>query len=321
MYLMLNGVFFLSGATGLIYEVVWGRMLATVLGSTVTATSIVMGVFMVGLALGARLFGSWGDKTARPLKLYACMEAGIGIGAMGADSILFRLHSWYPSLLSLSGSSWAMVLKTGIAAAFLLVPTMLMGGTLPVLSRCVVKRSQNIGRPVGSLYGANTLGALAGCLFSGFYAIERLGLLKTTLLAAGINMAIFICCFFLLPGNPAHTPPCRERANPKNEPAAPYFPPRGFLLVYAVSGATGLAYEVLWIRLLSVSFIGTSYGFAAMLATCLGSMALGSLCFANKADETPRPLFWFGSMQLGIAFWGACILLPYNLMRFCFLAR
>ena len=307
-------VFFLSGATGLVYEVVWGRMLATVLGSTVEAASIVMGVFMAGLALGARLFGSWGDKTSSPLRMYALLEAGIGISAFGVSAALPHLHHWYPNIVQSPGMLEALVLKIGIAVAFLLVPTMLMGGTLPVLSRYVIRKPQNMGNSVGTLYGLNTLGALVGCIFSGFFGIETLGLLETTNLASVINVGIFLCCFFLLSERPSPSDSCdKPPLTVENKTQTHSFKRReGFLWAYALSGATGLAYEVLWIRLLSTTFIGTSYGFAAMLATCLGGMALGSLSFRKKADETPHALAWFAAMQMGIACWGQLMLLPYK---------
>lgn len=318
MHWILKSVFFLSGATGLVYEVVWGRMLATILGSTVTAASIVMGVFLGGLALGARLFGVWGDGISRPLKMYAFLEAATGIAAIGVSLGLPYFQRWYPELVGLSGGNGVLALKIGIAAVFLLIPAMLMGGTLPVLSRHVVKSPQRLGNPVGTLYGLNTLGAFAGCLFSGFYSIEMIGLHGTTYLAAGINLGISFCCFFFFPEAPSSLAMSGD-ADPQVEAISgsgafpmSHVPPCGFLVVYAISGATGLAYEVLWVRLLASTFIGTSYGFAAMLATCLGGMALGSLCFRKKSDAVANPLLWFGGMQLGLAFWAGAMLLPYN---------
>ncbi|GEM_PF-1509073 len=317
MHWLLKLAFILSGATGLIYEIVWGRMLATSLGSTIVAASIVMGVFMGGLALGARFFGSRADKVSFPLKMYALLEAGIGISALVVSTVLPHLQQWYPALSRISGISENLFLKIAIAAIFLLIPAMLMGGTLPVLTRAVVRQPQKLGTPIGILYGLNTLGAFSGCIFSGFYSIEILGLLETTYMAVAINIGIFFCCFFLLSEKVAITSPAGNMARKKTTDTSSskhpsHVPPRWFLLAYAVSGATGLAYEVLWIRLLSNTFIGTSYGFAAMLGTCLGGMALGSLLFRKKADTVSHPLLWFGGMQAGLSVWAESMLLPYN---------
>jgi spermidine synthase len=318
MHWILKVAFFFSGATGLMYEIVWGRMLATVIGSTVLSASIVMGVFMGGLALGARFFGSWGDNISFPLKMYSFLEAALGLSALGVSIAIPHLHQWWPGLFHLTAGGDVWALRTGIAAIFLLPPTMLMGGTLPVLSRYVVKNPQHLGNPVGTLYGLNTLGACTGCLFSGFYAIESLGLLGTVYLSVGINLGIFFCCFFLFSEASSASALPQNRVHPAvNTPEygktpSPNAPPRGFLFAYALSGATGLAYEVLWIRLLANTFIGTSYGFAAMLGTCLTGMALGSLSFRKKADETLKPFLWFGGIQLGLAFWAQSLLLLYN---------
>ena len=186
------GCFLTSGATGLLYEVVWSRYLGLLLGSTTYAHTIVLATFMAGLGLGNHLFGRVADRTASPLAAYGWMELGIG-----AYALLFPLI--YPALTRLylvvggalgPDSAWVLPLKVVLGACSLLLPTTLMGGTLPMLSRALIREDAQIGQRVGLLYFINTAGAVLGCFLGGFWAVEALGLDTSMLAAAVANIVV-----------------------------------------------------------------------------------------------------------------------------------
>src|SRR5271170_7477806 len=171
--LLLCFLFVLSGSSGSIYEVVWLRMLSRTLGSTVYAASTILAVFMAGLALGSFVFGRIADRVRRPILLYACLEAGIGATAL----LSLGMNSWpipvYRAIYAMAGGSRAALTlgQVGLAAIALLIPTSLMGATLPTLCAFGVRRLGSIGRIVGVLYALNTLGAMAGVFAGGFILI------------------------------------------------------------------------------------------------------------------------------------------------------
>ena len=162
-------LFFVSGACGLIYQVVWTRMMTHVFGSTVLAVSTVLAAFMAGLALGSYYLGKRSHDSAEPLKRYAIYEFGIGGAALLVLLLLdhiIPLSIWMTNFL---GSSPYLFHSSRFIVVFLLIllPTTLMGATLPFLSQMVLTRPDSVGRGLGSLYATNTVGAVAGCLLAG----------------------------------------------------------------------------------------------------------------------------------------------------------
>ena len=166
-YLIL-AFFFLTGLTGLAYELVWIRLLILAFGSTQFAVTTVLVVFMAGLALGSLIFGRIADKTSSPLKLYAAIEVALGVYCVLSPSIFTAIKGAY---IAIGGHSAA---STGVSAAFeapqfalsflaLIIPTTLMGGTLPVLVKYLASGSGRIGFHTAVQYSVNTLGAVAGC--------------------------------------------------------------------------------------------------------------------------------------------------------------
>ena len=185
-------LFFLSGACGLVYQVVWARMLTVVFGATVLAVSTVLGAFMAGLALGSFFFGRYVDRIDRPLAVFALLETGIGLYALLFPTLLGQIGSSAVMLQTLDADGGALYpsLRFLISFLLLLIPTSLMGATLPVLSKFVVRRLSGVGVGVGLLYGINTLGAVAGVVLITFYLMEAIGLRVSTYSVAGINFAV-----------------------------------------------------------------------------------------------------------------------------------
>lgn len=188
-------LFFLSGITGLVYQIVWTRLLVLVFGNTLLATSTVLTSFMAGLAAGSYYFGVYIDRKSRPLiKLYALLEAGIGGFALVFPLLLGATTPLYVGLYrSLEGNLAILNLaRFAICFALIFLPTFLMGGTLPVLLKRFVGERRTIGHQVGLLYGLNTAGAVVGSLACGYYLLRVLGMQNTTWVAVGINLGVAV---------------------------------------------------------------------------------------------------------------------------------
>src|SRR5438270_1366747 len=184
--------FFASGASGLVYQVVWVRELVLVFGATTFAVSTVLTAFMGGLALGSFYFGRRSESLARPLRLYGLLEIGIGLYGLVVPFIFAALPVIYHPIwrwLQLSFFALSLV-RFFFAALVLIVPTALMGATLPVLASYYARDTHRIGLRVGSLYALNTFGAVIGAAVTGFALIPLLGMHATTATAAAINITL-----------------------------------------------------------------------------------------------------------------------------------
>lgn len=291
-------LFFISGVSGLIYETVWFRMLIRVFGGTLEATSTVLAVFMGGLALGAVLAGRRADGLKNPLKIYAWLEFLVAASALGATALMAGLPGLIAPLLPEGGSAGAAaataLLRVAVSAAVLLVPTALMGATLPLLSSGLAESTADSGGKISRLYALNTLGAALGVLAAGFLLIGHAGEKGAAALAAGLNLLIALR---VAAAAPADRQP-RRAPEPAPEAARGY---RTMLLVMAASGFTALAFEVLWARLLVLTIGSSVYAFSAMLAAYLLGIALGSLYAGEKADSAADPLPALARLQAAIA--------------------
>src|SRR4026207_1742206 len=189
---LLYVIFFLSGATGLVYEVIWVRLTGLVFGNTSHAISVVLGAFMAGLALGSWWLGGKSDRVDRPLKFYGVLEIGIGVSASLVPLAFGSLDSIYwalaPSLDRMPGGNGLVRFLTSFL--LLIVPTFLMGGTLPVLARFFTVAVQEVQRKVGLLYALNTFGAAFGTLTAALFFVPQLGNTRSTFLIAALNIGI-----------------------------------------------------------------------------------------------------------------------------------
>jgi spermidine synthase len=297
-------LFLFSGIASLIYQVVWVRMLTLVFGHTIYSVSIVLSAFMAGLGLGSYLWGRTIDKTGKPLLVYGKIEIFIGVSAALLSILLSNfspiyawLHQLLPDLLFL-----AAILKAVLAFLLVLIPTIFMGATLPVMCKYFATDDANLGQQVSYLYSINTLGAAAGCLFAGYFLIGFFGVLETALLAAGINLLIGLVCIgvfkkvepgfvcgFGLP-KPAFDRLQLDKANSL------------WLVISFLCGFTALAYEVVWTRLLVFSIGSTVYSFSLMLANFLFGITVGGLLiapfFRKKFDY--RLLLTFFQFGIGL---------------------
>src|SRR5438445_6250927 len=186
-------LFFLSGATGLIYELLWVRLLYQAFGSTIESVTTVVAAYMGGLGLGAWLLGRRADRHPRPAALYGWLELAIGAFAALSPLALTLVRQVYVALATglHAGAPVSVALRFGLAALVLLVPTTLMGGTLPVLTRAFAGSDRAALQPtLGRLYGLNTLGAVLGTALAGFVLIEHVGIRASLWGTALVNFAI-----------------------------------------------------------------------------------------------------------------------------------
>jgi spermidine synthase len=305
------GLFCVSGISGLLYEVAWTRMLHLLFGDTVLATSTVLTAFMAGLALGSWCSGRRIDRRPQALGIYAGLELGIGLSALLLPLALEAITPLYVWLHRQFHTTFVLLslVRFCLAFALLLVPTTLMGATLPVLSRYIVRTSAILGWSVGVLYALNTGGAVLGCFAAGYVLVGSLGLYQTVALGAVLNLGIALVVWsgrhwagdeLLAEALPAAAPVPQSQG-------VPVYSTREVVLVlwgFALSGFTALAYEVIWTRALTF-FIGNStYAFSAMLTTFLCGLALGSLIFARVSDWLRHLLPLLGLLQVGIGVYG-----------------
>ncbi len=307
----LLALFFASGACGLIYQVVWVRALTLTLSVSVYAVSTVLVAFMFGLGLGAAIAGRVADRLRRPLFAFGLAEIGVGALGFASLGILFDLGPAYAWLHNeLGGAGGAFVVgRFLLACGVLLGPCTLMGATLPLLSRAVIERNDQVGRAVGGLYAVNTLGAVAGCVAAGFVLIPALGLRTTTASAACLNLGVGLVAL-ALGRHATRTVGARPQVDAAPKPRISS-PALFAALAFAVSGFTAMGYEVLWTRALEQFTHNSTYAYTAMLATFLVGIGAGSAVAASFADRIRRPVALLGVVQIAIGISVVAALLLY----------
>jgi len=303
------GLFFLSGCASLIYQVVWMRMLIRVFGVTTLAVSTIIAVFMSGLALGAWLGGRRSGSDARGLRTYSFLELGAALAGCAGTALLLQLPEWYAAV---GGPSvFRPALRVTLSAAALLPPTMLMGATLPVLTRYVAEREESAGIGLAVLYGWNTLGAVVGVLGSGFVLLAALGEIRTVGCAVALNL---VCALSArLASRRFERTAVKEADRRRPEPLAAS---EGLLLtLFFASGFGALGLEVLWSRLI-VLLVGSSvYAYSLLLACVLSGIGIGGVLSAlwmKRGPSRREALSAYGGLQIGVAFSVALGLAAYQ---------
>ncbi|MBI5970225.1 MAG: fused MFS/spermidine synthase [Deltaproteobacteria bacterium] len=303
--------FFITGLTGLAYELVWIRLLILAFGSTQFAVTTVLVTFMAGLALGSLVFGRIIDRFSSPLKAYAAIETALGIYCILSPFIFSAVKGFYLSLSvvpeSAAHAAGFEAMQFMLSFLALIVPTTLMGGTFPALVKYFAGRSGRVGFHTAVPYAVNTLGAVAGCLLTGFYALYFIGV-KTTVYAAGavdilVGVAVFLVyCTGAKPEPRVGISTDAELPTSKGGEGSRWIN-RAVIAAFTLSGFASLVYEVLWSRVLSLVIGSSIYAFTVMLATFLIGIAAGSIIFAPFIDRRKTPLVWFASLEaiIGVA--------------------
>lgn len=293
-------IYFCSGLCSLIDEVVWVRLIKLTLGNTVYASSIVVSVFMGGLALGALIMGRYADRVKKPLKLYAILELCATLSALALPLVLGLADRIYPWFFVKFQSSPAalMCIQVIFSAGIVLLPSMVMGSTLPLLGRYVTRLEDRVGRLVGRLYAVNMLGAALGCYLAGFVLIRMIGVMGTLYLAAGINLLValggwVLSRFHESPFKDVQQPSSADRPDPGGDHAGER---RRFILMLAffVSGLTSIGYELIWMRSIVFLLGNYTYVFSAVLTIYLLGNVIGAWIGSRLARRLSRPAAVFG---------------------------
>ncbi len=303
--------FLLSGASGLVYEVVWTRLFAYTIGSSHQSMAIVVSTFMAGLALGSLAGGHIADRSRNPLRLYASLVLAVGVYCLCIPTLIgwadplfcwaYRLHDGEPLHPIYAG------IKGAVSVAILLPPTTLMGATLPVLARAIAREMGQVGAWMGVLYAANTLGAVSGAWGAGFVFIPFLGLWWSMVLAAAVDIAIGVLVILQTIGAGTSAP---ARASAPIAAVPPPLPqmetcpaPRLRLvaLAFGVSGLVNMMLQLAWTRTIILSLGNSTYAFSVIVGIFILGLSLGSTIAAAVADRLRSPQAALGWAIAGVS--------------------
>jgi spermidine synthase len=324
-------IFLLSGFAGLVYEVVWARQLVLVFGNTTQSVSAILTGFFGGMAIGSVIGGRIADRVRSPLRMYAILELLVVVAVLATQFTFGGLHEVYRGAFGALDQNPTMLalVRMGLALLALGPATVLMGATLPTLSRQLVRDHTTLGREFGELYVANTAGAIYGALISGIFLIELIGLTETLLVGAVCSATAGVAALLLnrrvgrspdaaaaddspqpeIASGPAaakiETAPKPETAaKPTPRPAASIASisrPKLALMLAFVSGLTSLGYQTLWNRLLASGTGSTSYVFTSILIFFLTGIAIGAYIFTHHLSRTRHPIALLGIAELALA--------------------
>jgi spermidine synthase len=300
--------FFLSGATALIYEVIWTRMLALTFGNTVYAIGIVLMAFMSGLSLGSYIFGKWADKGKNLLKGYGILEMLIGIFALITPAALNQVASLYVSLSPLSMPRWELLeIEYLFSMLVLIVPTTLMGGTLPIISRYFIRTEEDLEKQTGALYSINTIGGIFGTFLVGFFLIRFFGLSITLKATVFVNICVGIASYYL---GIRRSVMSTQESGPVRDKSLGY---RYALIAFFLAGFASMIYQVAWTRLL-ISIIGSAtYSFSLILMGFLLGIGLGSMIVAYISRKRWLGFIHFSYIEISIGLIGLATIAFFNM--------
>lgn len=288
---------FLSGGTGLVYQVTWQKYLSTLLGSHASATAAILALFFLFLSAGYMFFGRFASKLMKnQLGLYGVIELLIGLYALYSPGIFVKIFDFYIHSQTSGLGAWSGLLPALLlGGSFIALPTFLMGGTIPVLTQALSANYELSTRTHALIYGLNTLGAMVGCLLTGFLLLENLGLDGTLLFAGNLNILIAIAAFTIIGltkkdfCGPAES--IEDSGKMKAQMAV------ALLLISFCSGYYTFAIEKLVIRMAGLALGSTTYTYTIVVSAFIFAIGIGSLILSsNKRFENPK---YFGFVQLG----------------------
>ena len=327
--LVVLAIFFLSGISGLVYQVIWVRLFGNVFGNTVYSAAAVTAVFMFGLGVGSYLFGRWADRAyqndpVKPLRLYGYAELLIGLWCVGVAILLPELtalsalsssyvvaeNGWY----ELSVASYAV--RYVVAIVLIAPPTLLMGGTLTLLIRFfVARRLELAGWRIGLLYSINTLGAAAGCFLTDHALVPNLGIVATQLFAAVLNWGAGTGALLLARSQIAYrteiAPATVGSPDSAAEAASRYLVGRTAGALF-LSGFAALGMEIIWFRLLVSALGGYRAVFSTVLTVVLLGIWFGALAGGFLHRRWKRPALLYGLTQCAFAGSAVVLIMLYS---------
>ncbi|MGB3479752.1 MAG: fused MFS/spermidine synthase [bacterium] len=296
---------FLSGISILVYEIVWARQLALIFGNTIIATTIVIAIFMTGLGFGSLYFGRKVDKTLQPLRLFSVLQFSIGAFAIVAFIVFQKLPDIERTLYRvLPTNALSLLIIIFITSLFMIIPTLFMGGTLPILSKALVQNERRIGQSIGFIYGFNTMGSIIGALITGFFLIATFGQATSILFAVIINI--------LLGLGSRKKFPCSSAATKISKSSATENVPSSLIVVAGLVGFCGLAYEILWTRSLHIFLANSTYSLTSILVIFLSGITIGSILFAKYLGTRKRLIIVLAACQTIIGIYAIITALLLN---------
>jgi predicted membrane-bound spermidine synthase len=311
------GVFFalftISGFAGLIYQSIWSHYLKLFLGHAAYAQTLVLAIFMGGMAIGAWLVSRFTDGIRNMLLGYAVAELGIGVLAIAFHEVFRAVTAWsFDSILPALGGTGVDAFKWTVASMLILPASILLGTTFPLMSAGILRLAPEAsGRSLTMLYFTNSFGAAVGVLASGFLLIERFGLPGTILIAGAMNVALATTVWLLarrLPAAPAALPPRRapSAAAPTDRFTA------GILMLACCTGTASFIYEITWIRMLTQALGASTHSFEIMLAAFILAMSLGAFWFRDRIGAVRDHVAWLAGILFAKGLFAVAALWVYG---------
>lgn len=298
------GLFLVSGSAGLMYEIAWERLLALHFGVTMVSVTLIVAAYMAGMGIGSLAGGYLSRRGTRTLLIYSAVEMAIALFGLASPWLIDMVGS------RLAGSSYSLVFL--VSFGVLLVPTTLMGMTLPLLTQSFVRKVATSGSVIGLFYGINTLGAALGAIIAAYGLIGHFGFGGTIFIAAGLNAGVGLLAL-LMARAPLRSRSGGGRSAPRTIRGTPTtWSPAAILAAAFLVGFVSLGFEMLWIRILLILNKNTAYGFASILFVYLIGLAIGGYLFGRLADRSPDPALLFSRIEVGgatlavvcfLAFW------------------
>ncbi len=296
-------IIFLSGMSALYYEIIWLRLLTLFFGVSSFAVSTIVGTFMAGIALGSYIFGNVSEKKENVIKIYAYLELFIGLSSLVVFLILSNttfLHEIYYHFYNNTSFFGLSFVRLALAILLLLIPSTLIGGTIPLVSKYLIRKEDAVGKDFSKIYYINTFGALTGTVLVSFFFVRYFGVNYSFFSAFLINILIFLFVSMFS---------VKESENGLSRESVENVRTRdGILFVAAVIGFIHIGYEVLWVRVFSIITSGTTYVFALVLSGFLLGFMLGGYFISKRIDSLERPFKTLVYIEVFISFFGALIL-------------
>jgi spermidine synthase len=316
---MLFAVLFFSGVSALIYQIVWIRKFGLVFGVDVFTMATVLSAFMGGLAIGSIIFGRLVDRIKNPLSLFMLLEFGIGLFAFLFPLTFKGLIGLYTPIIQKFGLSEysAQLIKFIFSFVYLLIPTTLMGGTLPVIFKFFVKQLKNLGWHISNLFAINNLGAVIGCFLAGFILIRTFGLTTSLYIAACINLINAIVVFLVFRNIPEKNVVIDKVSNLSSIAVENNKLPKPLLhlvlWVFAIEGFTTLAFEVIWTRIfIGFSFDKTTYFYSVIVLGFVFGLSLGSFLISKWVDKRKNLVTILASLEILIGLFSLALLIIFS---------
>lgn len=287
--LLILAVFLFSGISALIYQIIWIRLMGQIFGNSTYAISAVLAAFMSGLALGSWLAGEIVQRKKNLIKIYAFLEIGIALSAVLSTFAMLNLDIFYKYIISGIGYSSLLIILVRFVFGFVLVliPTILLGATLPTISQYLIRKKEEIGKKYSLLYALNTFGGLIGIVLVSFYLIERIGLPGSLTFAVINNLVLGLLIFFVYRKNSIDENITAIELKSEKKIEKPSFEKEQMLLLATafITGFFSFALEILWTRALVFYNGNSTYSFSLVLIIFLTGIASGSFVIQFFADK------------------------------------